>query len=371
MIRFSKIFKKNDQPQQPLPKGIKPEPAPGSGADAEGSSLQMPSKGRYQSSIKLSPSLNAEIEKERPLTPNIANLYDEIVAKAKSIYGSGSGIKRDMVSELTPQIEKIVESMASGSDELMLIALRDYAKPENIFNYHVANVTIIALAIGIEMALEEKRIMELGVAAFIHDIGTGNTSLLNKKDNFSEEEFERFKLHPNEGALALGRIDPKLNQRIIEAVKQEHERVDGSGYPDGLVGDEINEYAQIIGLADVYEALMHDRPYRGRYTSIDTIRIILKNKKLFSGKVVKALIEAFGIFPVETLVQLNTKEIGIVVKRDPELISRPVVDILVDSYGKETKQPKRITLADNPVIYIDNCVKQDDKAAAPASDKGK
>lgn len=371
MIRFSKIFnKKNEEPPAPLPKGIKPEEKPHGDALSDNITTHRSAQGRYQSSVKLSPALNAEIEKERPLTPNIASLYEDLVAKAKDIYGAGTGVKRDFMAELGPDIDKIYESMASGSDELLLIALRDYPKPDDMFQCHVVNVTIISVAVGIGLGFEDRRMNELGVAAFIHDIGTGNSSLLNKKDYFSEDEFEKVKLHPNEGALALGRIDPKLNQRIVEAVKQEHERADGSGYPEGLVGDEINEYAQIIGLADVYEALMHDRPYRGKYTSIDTIRIILKNKKLFSAKAIKSLIEAFGIFPVETLVQLNTKEIGIVVKRDPELISRPVVDILIDSYGKETKQPKRITLADNPVIYIDSCVRHEDQGPMPVSEKG-
>jgi HD-GYP domain-containing protein (c-di-GMP phosphodiesterase class II) len=148
-----------------------------------------------------------------------------------------------------------------------------------------------------------------------------------------------------------------MNKRILDAVRQEHERADGSGYPRGLVKEEIGEYAQIVGLADVYEAMMHRRPYRGKYTSLETVRIILKNKKVFSRKAIKALIEVFGLFPVDTLVQLNTKEIGVIVERNDDCISRPVIDVLIDSYGKELKQPRRVNMAENPVLYIDTCVK--------------
>ena len=92
--------------------------------------------------------------------------------------------------------------------------------------------------------------------------------------------------------------------------------------------------------------------------------MILKNKKIFSRKVIKALIVTFGIFPVDTLVQLNTKEIGVVVKANPDAISRPIIDILIDPYGKELKQPKCVNMAENPVIYIDTCVKTQAAKAA-------
>lgn len=361
MIRFSNIFKKSGQNQANLPKGIKPEERSQEEIQASETAAQRLSEGHHQSIVKISTALNEELNKDRPATPNITHLYEELLLKAKDIYAADHGTKRNFVNELNPYMERMLESMASGSDELLLVALRDYPKPEDMIFYHVVNISIMALAMGLGLGYERSHLLELGVAAFIHDIGSKNFNILDKKDVFSDDEFNRIKVHPSEGALTLGKIDANLSQKILDAVKQEHERADGSGYPDGLVSDEINEYAQIIGLADVYEALMHNRPYRDKYTSIDTIRIILKNKKLFSGKVVKALIEAFGIFPVETLVQLNTKEIGVVVKRNQELISRPVVDIIIDPYGKESKQPKRINLADNPVIYIDNCVKREER----------
>jgi HD-GYP domain-containing protein (c-di-GMP phosphodiesterase class II) len=356
MIRFSNIFKRNGQNPANLPKGIKPEERPQEDILAEETAAP---EGHHKSSIKISTALDGELKKERSSTPNITHLYEELLLKAKSIYSFDHNVKRDFTKELNPLIERMLESLISGSDELLLMALRDYADPEGMIFYHVVNISIMALAMGLGLGYERSNLLELGVAAFIHDIGAKNFDMLSKKDVFSDDDLERIKIHPHEGALTLGKIDVNLPQKVLDAVKQEHERADGSGYPDGLVSDEINEYAQIIGLADVYEALMHDRPYRDKYTSIDTIRIILKNKKLFTGKVIKSLIEAFGIFPVETLVQLNTKEIGIVVKRNQELISRPVVDIIIDSYGKESKKPKRINLADNPVIYIDSCVKQE------------
>jgi HD-GYP domain-containing protein (c-di-GMP phosphodiesterase class II) len=235
---------------------------------------------------------------------------------------------------------------------------------EELLYYHIANVCISSVAIGIFLGYDRPKLTELGVAAFVHDIGAKNVDIASKPDMFTDAEYDRVKKHPEEGVNILNKIDPGLNERILEAVRQEHERADGSGYPHGLQADDINQYAQIIGLVDVYEAMMHRRPYRDKYTSLETIRIILKNKKIFSRKVVKALIETFGIFPVDTLVQLNTKEIGVVVKANQDLISRPVIDILIDATGKELRAPKRVNMADNPVIYIDTCVKTQAAKAA-------
>ena len=354
-MRISKIFKRNDQADSPLPKGIKPEE--NLIQDSGSGEAEIPH--HHETSVRISPALNQELEKERPSTPGMVHFYDDILKKAKDVYIADPSARMSFASEIKPFIEKIIESLRAGDDELLLICLRDYTRPEDLLYYHVANVVTISIAVGSYLGYENDKLMELGVAAFVHDIGQRGMELLNKTDMFTDEDFDRVKKHPEEGALALSIIDTGLNKRILDAVRQEHERVDGSGYPEGLVSDEITEYAQIIGLADVYEALMHDRPYRSKYTSIDAIRIILKNKKTFSRKVVKALIEVFGIFPVETLVQLNTKEIAIVVKRNSEFISRPILDILIDSYGKEVKQHKRINLAENPVVYIDTCVKRE------------
>lgn len=357
---MSKIFKRYGQAQEPLPKGIKADERSQEENRPEEVNAKRSSEGQHKTSIKISSALNKELDKERFTTPNITHLYDELLSKARNIYSANPETHRNLMAEINPITEKMIESMLSGNDELLLMVLRDYAKPEDLFYCHVVNITIIALAMGPGLGYDRSRLLELGVAAFVHDIGSKDFDILNKPDIISDDEFDKVKRHPDEGAFVLSKIDANLGQKILNAVSQEHERADGSGYPKGLVSDEISEYAQIIGLADVYEALMHNRPYRAKYTSLDTIRIILKNKKVFSRKVVKALIEVFGIFPIETMVQLNTKEIGVVVKRNAELISRPVIDVIIDSYGKEMKQPKRINLADNPVIYIDNCVKQEE-----------
>lgn len=349
-MKFSDMFKKKDgDGGPPLPKGIKPE-------TGEEHVIEVaPPTSKDTSNIKISSVLNQELEKISEATS--IQLYDELVAKAKHIHTADLKSEPDAIRKLNPIIEKVADTLYAGNTEIVLACLKDYPAGADFLYYHVVNVTISSMAMGMSMGYEKPRLVELGVAALVHDIGTKSIEVDGKSRIFSDSDHDKMKRHPDVGATILSNIDPGLSQRILDAVRQEHERADGSGYPQGLTKESISEYAQIIGLADVYEAMMHERPYRERYTSLETARIILNNKRIFSRKVMKSLLETFGLFPVDTLVQLNTKEIGVVVKPNPEAISRPVIDILIDSYGKELKQPKRINMADNPVIYIDTCVR--------------
>ena len=176
--------------------------------------------------------------------------------------------------------------------------------------------------------------------------------IINKPKRLNLQELSEVKQHPVIGPEMLGQISESLNESIFEVIRQEHERIDGSGYPEGLEDNEIIEYAQIVGLSDVYEAMIHNRPYRGKHTPLETIKTILSNKETFAHKLVKILIERIGIFPVGTMVQLNTKEIGQVLKGNPELPLRPVVNIIFDVLGKRLKTTRQINLVNYPTVYI-------------------
>ena len=346
-MKFSDMFKKKPQESASLPKGIKPESTVEQAPTAPAT--------KDTSNVNISSVLNKELEKISEASS--LQIYSELVAKAKHIYGPNIKAEHDLIQTLKPVIEKLIETLQAGNTEIVLACLKDYPSMEEFTACHVVNVTISAVAMGVSLGYERQRLIELGIAALVHDIGAKEIEIGASSKLFTDSDYDTMKRHPDIGAAILSEIDPAMSQRILDAVRQEHERADGSGYPHGLTKEGISEYAQIIGLADVYEAMMHQRPYRDKYTSLEAIRIILNNKKIFMRKVTKALIETFGLFPVDTLVQLNTKEIGVVVKPNPDAISRPVIDILIDSYGKELRQPKRINMAENPVIYIDTCVK--------------
>jgi len=284
-------------------------------------------------------------------------IYDEMFAKSKQIYRPD--LEEALNLNINSLIEKVVDSINRGNRDLLKICLMDYADAEDYLYYHVTNVCIIAVDLGLGLGFEPSRLNELGIAGFLHDIGEIKyLNIINKKSRLTKDEYSRVKEHPESGAEILNKFNKEINTKIIDAVQQEHERIDGSGYPRRLRNNEIAEYAQIIGLADVYEAMLHQRPYRNKYTALEAIKTILNNKDVFECRLIKVLIERIGIFPMGILVRLNTKETALVIKDNPKLPLRPVVNIIFDASGKKLNEPKQIDLAENPVIYIEDCLKE-------------
>jgi len=287
----------------------------------------------------------------------IVKLYEGVLSYAKHIYVSE--LEQSFVPLVNKLLEKLVDTLCAGNNgELLRICSADYPRDEDYLYGHVANVCIIAIEIGRGLGYERARLMELGIAAFVHDIGIIKyLDIINKNQILSKVEYDKVREHPHNGSEILSRFGKELGPAVIDVVRQEHERIDGSGYPLGLKGDQISEYAKIVGLVDVYEAMLHKRPYRNKYTSLEAIQTILKSKQAFEPKFIKILMGKMGIFPVGIPVRLNTKEIGVVIKVNPDLPLRPVVKITLDAYNKKLKQPKLIDLANNPAIYIDDCLK--------------
>jgi HD-GYP domain-containing protein (c-di-GMP phosphodiesterase class II) len=292
-------------------------------------------------------------------TKVINTLYEQLLAKVKDIYKTDLNSSSGIDLGLNILLDRITAGLISnhGRKELLRLCLCDYPVVEDYLYYHVLNVTIICLEIGIGSGYENNQLNELGSGALLHDIGiVRHLNIINKPGKLSDEEFKTVKEHPGVGSDLLSNNSKELGLKVFATVRQEHERVDGLGYPLGLKGQDISEYAQIVAVADVYEAMIHNRPYRSKFTPLQAINSILNNKDAFNSKIIKFLIERIGIFPVGFKVRLNTGEIGVVIEENHVLPLRPVVNIIEDSSGKGLKEVKCIDLAGNPVLYIDDCL---------------
>ncbi|OGX20275.1 MAG: hypothetical protein A3K54_02350 [Omnitrophica WOR_2 bacterium RBG_13_44_8] len=142
-------------------------------------------------------------------------------------------------------------------------------------------------------------------------------------------------------------------------MKQEHERLNGSGYPEGLKEDEIHEYAKIVAVTDVYEALIHPRSYRDALSPNEAIRELLSinTAMLFETKILKMLINRVGLYPIGSWVELNTGEIGKVSSANEDSPLRPKVNVIF-SIDKEKLLPiKLIDLTRHTNIYIKRSIK--------------
>lgn len=284
----------------------------------------------------------------------VSGLYDESLALARRVYspkGPDAGAVKD---ELDPFLARVAGTLAKGDRESLQFILSDYPDIKEYLIYHVVNVCLLSVELGLELKLEAPALAELAKAAFLHDIGIAQfADLIAKPSKLSAEEIAMIRTHPKAGRDLIDRICKDSPHAITDTILQEHERQDGSGYPKGLKENDICEPAQIVAVADVYEALIHSRPYRQRSVPSAALTAILDSKSAFSSRVIKALIERVGIYPVGTRVKLNTKETGVVVQVNAFSPLRPVVSVIQDAQGIELKTPKEINLYKNYLVHIE------------------
>jgi HD-GYP domain-containing protein (c-di-GMP phosphodiesterase class II) len=281
-------------------------------------------------------------------------VYGEAVAVARKVYSARGAVMAVIKDELDPLLSRIATMIVNGNREAVRVFFSDYPDGREYLYYHAVNVCLLSIEFGLVLAYEPAVLHELAKAAFLHDIGMVSLSeYMMKPAKLTGDDSDKIRQHPAMGVDALTRISREFSHSIVDTIAQEHERCDGTGYPKGLKADAICEYARIVAVADVYEALVHSRPYRPAFTPSEAVNTILKVKAAFDSRVIKALIERVGIFPEGTKVRLNTREIALVLKVDPQSPLRPLVSVFIDAQGNELKICKEINLCKNYLIHIE------------------
>ena len=183
------------------------------------------------------------------------------------------------------------------------------------------------------MGLERGDLFELGLGAILHDIGKIfiPKEILNKDQKLTPEEFEEIKSHSIRGYTFLAdqwNIPAQANAVVLS----HHEKYDGTGYPHNLRGKTIPPYGRIAAIADVFDALTSNRPYRKALSPSEALEYIMGNGGIhFDPQIIGTFVEGIALYPVGTKVELNNGMHGIVVKNYPNLGTRPVVKILSDA----------------------------------------
>jgi HD-GYP domain-containing protein (c-di-GMP phosphodiesterase class II) len=185
-------------------------------------------------------------------------------------------------------------------------------------------------------------------------------SVLFKQGRLNDEEVKIFRQRPNLSSKILRQISPE-HAYLAECAVQVYERIDGSGYPRGLKADEMHEYAQIIGLLDMYESLIHSRPQRGKRTPFAAVKeIINSSKNHFRKEHLKALLSVFTAFPIHSYVRLNSDAIGKVVETYPDQPLRPKIQIIYDSQKRKVLTEKIVALPEDPLLHIVDSISEKD-----------
>jgi len=220
----------------------------------------------------------------------------------------------------------IVESL-QYNDRLITRALAGAADFQLIT--HQVNVAILATKLGIGLGYQSEELGHLALAGLVHDVGMFLVpeSLVINPDRLSQEDNECIEQHPELGFQVLSQLGSSYAW-LAQVVRQEHERWQAQGYPNKLKETEVHEYAQIIGIVDVFDALVRPRPSCQRMLPHEAVReLLVVQKNAFSHKLIKALVEQLSVFPIGTRVRLNTGEVGIVTQLNPRHPLRPIVRV--------------------------------------------
>lgn len=284
---------------------------------------------------------------------------EEEVLRASPLYEEAqTTVERlihDLEDERAPDLEKVrasvgglVTSVVRNPDALIWL---NRLKRTDQYSYdHALDVSVLLMVVGRHVGLPEMHLTMLGTAGLMQDLGKIGlpSDLLRKTGELTPEEFEQFKTHVARSLVILD-SNPEVSLDLFDIVEKHHERIDGSGYPHGLSGGEIGVFAEMAGLADTYCAMTRDTSYRSAFTNQQALERInqLRDTK-FSANVVDQFIQCIGLYPVGTLVELNTGEVAVVISQNRVRRMKPKVMVLLAQDKSPNRYPPTLDLLYDP-----------------------
>ncbi|WP_047286098.1 HD-GYP domain-containing protein [Pseudomonas protegens] len=224
----------------------------------------------------------------------------------------------------------------------VLISLARLKTADDYTYMHSVAVCALMVAVARQLELPVAQVHQAGVAGLLHDIGklTIPESILNKPEKLSADEFERIKLHPAAGGAIL-RQNPQLDALVLDVCLHHHEKIDGSGYPHHLAGEQISLFAQMGAVCDVYDAVTSTRPYNRGWDPAEALQRMSGWTGHFDSRVLQALVKCVGIYPVGSLVRLHSGKLAVVLEQNSESLLLPKVKVFFSTRSK-MPLPQRI-----------------------------
>ncbi len=254
----------------------------------------------------------------------------------------GQAIDAGHVVEL---VEEISASVLRHPNALISLAR---LKNSDEYTYmHSVAVCALMIALARQLGLAEEQVREAGMAGLLHDIGKMMIpdDILNKPGKLTDSEFDTVRSHP----LAGGKIlmdSQQVSAMVLDVCLHHHEKVDGSGYPHRLKGDQISLFAKMGAVCDVYDAITSDRPYKNGWDPAESIRKMAEwCKGHFDEAVFKAFVKSVGIYPTGSLVRLESGRLGVVMDQHETSLLTPRVKVFFSAKSKAPIPQQIIDLA--------------------------
>ena len=284
---------------------------------------------------------NSGWEEEHPRAQEALNT---LVGDLNEIFEQvGDGGKLNVI-KLRKSVDPIVDSISRNPDACLWVAR---LKQHDEYTYqHSLGSAIWSVSLGRQLGLPRHDLRSLAMGCMLMDVGKlrVDPKLLQAERELSVEEMAEMYGHVSYG-LEILQESGVLNQDVIDMVAHHHERYDGSGYPEGLTHDQIPAFARIAAIVDTYDAITTQRSYADPISPSEAIRLLYRSRDTeFQAELVEAFIQAVGIYPAGTLVELSSGEVGVVVSEYRTRRLRPNVMVLLDTNKTPLAEPKVVDL---------------------------
>ncbi len=249
----------------------------------------------------------------------------------------------------TVKVESVVSNMVNSifRNQDALLSMGRLKKIDEYTYMHSMTVGVLMIAFGKHLGFDKDTLQKIGIGAMLHDIGKMNVpeELLTCDRKLLDHEYEIMKQHVVHSRTLLENTGG-ISETSIKIASQHHERIDGSGYPDGLKGEDISSLGKAAAIADVYDAMTSKRKYQPRYEPTEVLRKLFEwSEHFYDKQMVQQFIRCVGIYPVGTLVRLESGMLAVVLKHGEENLLQPTVKIVYNALKNRYAKPSVIDLS--------------------------
>jgi putative nucleotidyltransferase with HDIG domain len=249
------------------------------------------------------------------------------------------------------ELEQATSLVSEISDSVMrntgaIISLARLKNADNYTYMHSVAVCALMIALARQLQFSEEQVRDAGLAGLMHDVGKMKIPLeiLNKHGKLTDAEFELMKTHPSKGYEILS-ASQTVSPEVMDVCLSHHEKLDGSGYPNHLKGEKISLFARMGAICDVYDAITSERTYKSGWDPAESLHRMSEWQSHLDMYLFRAFVKGLGIYPVGSLVRLNSGRIGVVIEQNATSLLVPRVRVFFSTRSNNRIPPEIVDLA--------------------------
>jgi len=298
--------------------------------------------------------------------------FEQEIVKAKAVFDESKRMQKKVFHDAENGVPLDLQPVRKVTDEAINLIFNNpdalacviniRHKNEYLLEHSVA-VSVLLTIFSFYMKIEIETVRELAIGAFLHDVGKIKTpdKILNKPGKLTDEEFDIMKMHATH-SINIVKMTPGISALSLEVVRLHHEKLNGEGYPSGVIAEEISRYGRMISICDIFDALTSNRCYKQGYSQVKAFTILraLAQNNHLDALLVDTFIKCMGVYPVGALVQLDSNRLAIVERQNCQDPIHPSVKPFYCLQPKHFEAAKGIDLSVSTDEHIVKCVRADD-----------